>query len=173
MFRIALIGTISVVLLLAAVSIASARGVGPANGGGYGHTLNTTSQMGRMFTGDTTTTGGTTTPGSFTTMPGSSETMANHIARAADQMRIHTAQVEAATRMQPATGEEAGYGMQPGNMITGTGYMEPGNMEPTTDTGTMGSGTGSGAQTGIMGTGATGTSGSSMTGGSGGSMMRR
>src|SRR5450830_940048 len=96
MFRIALIGTISVVLLLAAGSIASARGIGPTNGG-YGHALNVTSHVERTSTGDTTTPGGTST------MPGSSETMASNFAHAADQMRSRAAQMEAATHMQPAT----------------------------------------------------------------------
>lgn len=164
MIRIALIGTISVVLLLAAGTIASAKGIGPVNRG-YGHTFNVTGHVGRMFTGDTTTTGGTTT------MPGSSQTMAGYIAYAAEQMRARAAQMAAVTDMQPATGMDPGYGMQsdnmdPGNMDTGTGYMDPGNMGSTASTGTMGSSTGSGAQMGITGTGTTHTSG-------GGSMMGR
>lgn len=160
MFRIALIGTISVVLLLAAGSIAFARGVGPTNGG-YGHTLNMTSQVGRMYTGDITTPGGTIT------MPGSSETMANNFAHAVDQMRARAAQMEAATHMQPATGTDPGYGMQSGSAGTGTGYMGTGNMGSTTNTGTTGSSTGSGAHMGTTGTGTTHTSGS------GSSMMGR
>lgn len=160
MFRIALIGMISVVLLLAAGSMALARGVNPTNGI-YDHALNVTSQVGSMHTGDTTT------PGVTTTMPGSGATMASHFAQAVDQMRTRASQMEAATHMQPATGMDPGNGMQTGSMGTGTGYTDPGSMGSTTSTGTMGTSTGSGAMMGTTGTGTTNTSGSS------GSMMRR
>src|SRR5665811_2256947 len=94
MYRIALTGTISVVLLLVAAAIASASGVSYTNGGTngeYGHALNATSHVGSMYTGDTTTTDGTTTmPGSYGET-GYNETMASHIGHAADQMREHAA----------------------------------------------------------------------------------
>lgn len=180
MFKIILIGTISLVLLLAAVSVASARGVGTSNDG-YGHTFDMTSHMGRTQTSDINTIGDTTA---------GTITMANHFAQAADQMRVHALQVETANHMQQTTGMEPGYYMQPGDTGTGTGYMDPGYMEPGTgymdpgymdpgtnpgtgymDPGTMSGNAGTGAQMGTMGTG-TSSAGSAGYGG-GGSMMGR
>ncbi|MHB8793420.1 MAG: hypothetical protein ACYC6O_08810 [Thermoleophilia bacterium] len=172
MFKIILIGTISLVLLLAAVSVASARGVGPTNDD-YGHTFDMTSHMGRTQTSDINTIGDTTA---------GTTTMANHFARAADQMRVHALQVETANHMQQTTGMEPGYYMQPGDTGTGTGYMDPGYMDPGTgymdpgtnpgtgymDPGTMSGNAGTGAQMGTMGTG---TSPAGY--GGGGSMMGR
>lgn len=167
MFRITLLGTISLVLLLAAASIASANGVGYTNYDS-GHAVNATAHLGWMYTG------GTTTNGNAETMPSSVATMANHIENASVQMREHAAQMEAANHMQ-ATGMDPGYGMQSGNMETGTGYMDTNNMEygsgymDSGNTGTMGSSTGSGSHMGTTGTGGTGTT---QTSGSG-SMMGR
>lgn len=158
MFRIALIGTTSVILLLAAGSIASARGIGPTNSV-YGHALNLTSHVGQMSTGDVANTHGTTT-----SMPGSSETMAGNFAHAADQMRVRAAQMEAATHMQPATAMDPANGMQSGSLETGTGYMDPGS---TPNAGTTGVNSGSSTPMGTTGTGTT------HMGGSGGSMMGR
>lgn len=157
MFRIALIGTISVVILLAVGSVAYARGVGRTPGDGY--TLNVTSHAGRMITSDTITSDGAMT------MPGSSETMASHISQATTQMRARYAQVHAATNMQPATGMDPvdpGYGMQSGNMGSTTG----------TGTGTSGGSAGSGDQMGSPATGNhTGSDSSSMMGSGSGSRM--
>jgi hypothetical protein len=144
MFRIALIGTVSVVLLLVAASIASASGVSYTNGG-FGHALDATSHMGRMYTGDTTTNG------AATTMHSSSETMADHIKYASVGMREH---------------------MNTDNMGYGSGYMDAGsntgNMGSSTNSGTMGNGTVSGSYIGTTGTGGSGTTHTS-----GGSMMGR
>lgn len=141
MFRIALIGTISAVLLLAAGTIASAEGISPFNSNG--HKFGVVSQVGRMASGQTTTTSdGTTTAGS-------SETMASHIAYVTEQMRAHNAQMETATHMQPSNGTGTGYGMQSGSMGTGTGYMGTSNMGPNMGT----TGTGMGTNTAQMGGG--------------------
>lgn len=165
MFRIALLGTISVVLILAAASIASANGVSYRNDD-FGHAVNSTTHMGWMYTGETTTTG------NAETMPSSVETMANHIENASVQMREHAAQLEATNHMQQSTVMDPGYGMQSGHMETGTGYMDTNNMEygsgymgsgntgnmgSSTNSGTMGSSTGSGSHMGTTGTGGTGT----------------
>lgn len=154
MYRIALTGTISVVLLLVAAAIASASGVSYTIGGTngeYGHALNATGHVGSMYTGDTTTTDDTTTmPGYSET--GYNETMASHIGNAADQMREHAEQMEATTSMQTAPGMDPdnGYGMQSENMGTGTGYMDSDDMGYGSDymepgnTDNMGSSTNSG-----------------------------
>lgn len=176
-FRVTSISIIAVVLLLAAGSLASARGLGYTDRG-YGHGLEVATHPGSLHGGDTTTTGHAATG---STMPGSTETMANHFALAAGQMRAHAAQVEAASHMQqPAEMDPAygtpGYGMQTGNAGTGTGYMDPADMGPGTggtgymdpgtmgpaddvgahSPGTMGGGTGTGPHPGTMG-GGTGT----------------
>ena len=165
MFRFALLGTISVVLLLAAASFASAGGVSYMHGDS-GHTLNATTHMGWNNSGDTTTTG------DVASMPRSVEAMATNMENAAVQMREHAARMEATNHMQQSTEMDPGYGMQYGNMETGTVYMDTNNMEygsgymdsgntgdmgSPTNSGTMGSSTGSGSHMGTIGTGGTGT----------------
>lgn len=128
-FRVISISIIAVVLVLAAASLASARGLGYTNGG-YGHGLDVATHPGSLHGGDTTTAGHTATG---STMPGSSGTIADHFTLAAGRMRAHAAQVEAASHMQQPAGMEPasgtpGYGMQPGDAGTGTGYMDPADM---------------------------------------------
>lgn len=157
MFKFALIGTVSMVMLLVAGSFAYASGVGPASGG-YGNALNVASHAGTMTTGGTTTTGGAVT------MPGSSETIANHVARAIEMMSARATQIQATAQMQRATTMDpvdTGYGMQSGNMGSTTGM------------GTSSGSTGSGTLMGTSSSSTTHTGSSSMMGAGSGSRMGR
>ncbi|MHB9054018.1 MAG: hypothetical protein ACYC5F_08570 [Thermoleophilia bacterium] len=170
MFKIALIGTISVILLLAAGTIASAKGIGPTSSSN-GRVVNDAGLVGRMTTGHTTASGG------GATMPGSSGTMASHVADAANQMSSARAAQMAATaqaHMQAATGTDPAYAMQAmqaGSAGTGSGYMGTGSTgsavtmmgSSTAGTGATG-GTGSTTHMGATGTGTTRAGSGSMMG---------
>ncbi|MHB8859427.1 MAG: hypothetical protein ACYC6Z_08110 [Thermoleophilia bacterium] len=165
MFKIALIGTVSVILLLAAGTIASAKGIGPASGGN-GHAVNDAAIVGRMTTGQTAAGG--------TAMPATNGTMAGYVVAAANQMSsARAAQMAAAaqTHMQQATGTDPGYGMQSGG--AGTGYMGTGTGGTATGGSMMGPST-TGTTTGNTGsTTHMGTTGDSTTRAGSGSMMTR
>jgi hypothetical protein len=136
MFKIALIGTVSLVLLLAAGTIASAKGIGTTQDR-YGY-MQVGSQVGRMAAANTTAT------------HISGTTMASHMANIVGQMRTRASQMQTANQMSPATNMDPGYTTQPGNMGTGTGYMDPGT---TNNMGTTSSGTGMGTTTTHAGSG--------------------